>query len=360
MHRQVSDIASNINTRSGQATAQQSLLISLDETSLAPTPEHQLLLGFHFGDEPCPAMNEGMVSLQLQPLDRETLFESWWYKGEVKHSRSGLARVAECDDYTVVIVEMDPVDAAGMKAQAREAYRELILATRATKHSRMVKIWNYFGDINSGEADAEKYRQFSIGRAEIFDELGVTDEDAPTGTAVGTRDGSGMTLISIASNHAFCPAENPRQVSAFHYPRIYGPSSPKFSRGGFVTLDSHKLFLISGTAAVVGHASNFPYDTALQTDETFKNLSYLCNTITSLDNGNQPFELDAQSVLRVYLRDPADYPAAVKKIQQHFGTSHRHVAYLHGIICRRELMVEIDGVKVTGPDNPARITEPDN
>lgn len=348
MQRQVSNIKDNIDTRESKEMAQPSLLISLDEVSLPPTPEHQLLLGFHFGDKPYPALNEATVSLQLQPLDRESQFESWWYKGEVNYSCSGAARVAECDDYTVVIVEMEPVGADGMKEQAQNAYRELIRAARATKHSRMVKIWNYFGEINSGEEDTEKYRQFSIGRAEAFDELGVNDEEAPTGTAIGTKDGSGLKLIALVSNHAFCPVENPRQMSAFHYPKIYGPSSPKFSRGGFVSMDSHKLFLISGTAAVVGHASNFPYDTALQTDETFKNLSFLCDAISSLDSGDEPFELDDQSVLRVYLRDPADYPEAVKNIEQHFGINHQHVAYLHGIICRRELMIEIDGVKVTG------------
>lgn len=350
MHRQVSDIIDNLIVSNDVTTAQQCLLISLDEAPRPPTKDHQLLLGFHFADVPCSPLDEAMVSLQLQPLDRDSQFESWWYKGEVKYSRCGVARVAECEDYTVVIVEMAAVGSERMKAQANDAYRELIRATRATKHSRMVKIWNYFGDINRGENDTEKYRQFSIGRAEVFEELGVNDEDAPTGTAIGTKDGSGLKLIALSSNHAFCPVENPRQVSAFHYPKTYGPSSPKFSRGGFVSQQSHKLYLISGTAAVVGHESNFPYDTALQMGETFKNLGYLCDAISNLDSADEPFELDDHSVLHVYLRDPADYQAAVKRIEQHFGISHRQIAYLHGIICRRELMIEIDGVKVTAPE----------
>lgn len=347
MQRQVFDNKNNSPSCSGAAQAQHSLLISLDEKLIPPTPNHQLLLGFHFGEDPCSPLDQAVVSLQLQPLDRTSQFEAWWYQGDVKHSRIGAARVAECDDYSVAIVEMEPIDSEGMRVQAQEAYRELIGAIRATKHTRMVKIWNYFGEINCGEEDTEKYRQFSIGRAEAFEDLGVYDEDAPTGTAIGTTDGTGLKLIAIASNHAFCPVENPRQVSAFNYPKIYGPKSPKFSRGGFVSLQSHKLFLISGTAAVVGHESNFPYDTSLQTGETFKNLNYLCDAISDLDNGNEPFELDNQSVLRVYLRDPADYPEAVKRIEQHFGIRHRKIAYLHGIICRRELMIEIDGVKVT-------------
>lgn len=346
MQRYLSDNKANTIVKPDSVAATKPLDICLTETLTAPSPDHQLLLGFHFGNEPCDSDHEALVSLQLQPLDRPGLFEAWWYQGDVSCTRSGNARVAECADYAVIIVEMDPVSAEGMREQSREAYLSLLQATKASKHTRLVKIWNYFGEINFGEDDSEKYRQFSIGRAEVFEELGVNDEDAPTGTAIGTKDGSGLKLIALASNHAFCPVENPRQMSAFNYPRMYGPSSPKFSRGGFVSLDSHKLFLISGTASVVGHESNFPYDTPLQTTETFKNLAYLCDAISKLDHNDIQFELDDQSILRVYLRDPADYPLAVERIEQHFGISHEQVAYLHGIVCRRELMIEIDGVKV--------------
>jgi chorismate lyase/3-hydroxybenzoate synthase len=345
MQWQLSDI-NNKTMNKPSSFAKQPLDIRLAENLTPPSPDHQLLMGFHFGNQPCEDTHPALVSLQLQPLDRSDLFEVWWYKGEVTYTRSGNARVAECEDYAVIIVEMEPVSADGMQEQSREAYRELLNATNATKHTRMVKIWNYFGEINFGEEDTEKYRQFSIGRAEVFNELGISDNEAPTGTAIGTKDGSGLKLIALASNHAFCPVENPRQVSAFHYPREYGPRSPKFSRGGFVSLDSHKLFLISGTASVVGHESNFPYDTELQTDETFRNLTGLCDAISELDSEDIKFELDKRSILRVYLRDPEDYQEAVQKIEQHFGIGHKNVAYLHGIVCRRELMIEIDGVKV--------------
>lgn len=346
MQQYLPDNKANDIVKPGSVTDSRPLKVCLTDTLTPPSPDHQLLLGFHFGNEPCDDNHQALVSLQLQPLDRPSLFEAWWYQGEVTSKRSGNTRVIECADYAAIIVEMEPVSADGMREQSRQAYLSLLKATKASKHTRLVKIWNYFGEINCGEDDSEKYRQFSIGRAEVFNELGVNDEDSPTGTAIGTKDGSGLKLIALASNHAFCPVENPRQISAFNYPRLYGPSSPKFSRGGFVSLDSHKLFLISGTASVVGHQSNFPYDTPLQTTETFKNLAYLCEAISDLDSNDIQFKLDEQSVLRVYLRDPADYELAVERIEQHFGINHEQVAYLHGIVCRRELMIEIDGVKV--------------
>jgi chorismate lyase/3-hydroxybenzoate synthase len=309
--------------------------------------DQNLLLGFQFGTTVPKHDHPAIIKLRLQPLDREELFECWWYKGKVSYESHGPVRIAECGDYSVVIVEKEPIGADGLRAQTREAYLELLQAVGSTQHTHLVKIWNYFGEINSGNNDSEKYRQFSVGRAEAFRELGIHDEDAPTGTAIGTENGSGLVLIALASNRNFSRAENPRQVSAFHYPRQYGPSSPKFARGGLVMSDNHKLFLISGTAAVVGHESNFPYNTPLQIDETFKNLGFLCDAISDLDPDESPFELDENSVLRVYLKNPDEYSAVAEKLNKILKRGNSNIAFLNGTICRRELTVEIDGVKVS-------------
>jgi chorismate lyase/3-hydroxybenzoate synthase len=185
-----------------------------------------------------------------------------------------------------------------------------------------------------------------MGRAETFHQTGIRDENAPTGTAIGSRSGSGLTIVALASNQDFNPVENPRQVSAFRYPREYGPRSPKFSRGGFVSAELHTLFLISGTAAVVGHKSNFPYNTSLQLDETFKNLAHLCEEISNLTPAKPIFALDDKSVLRVYLKNPDDYDLASKKLEKVLKRGTHNVIFLHGTICRKELTVEIDGIKV--------------
>ena len=329
-----------------QADSNRRLVISLDEDFKPSSDEYNLLMGFHFGAGPTRHDHPAIVSLRLQPIGREQLFESWWYKGEIKFTKFGSVRIAECQDYTVAIVQKKNAPQKNFRAHTRQAYRELLAAVRSTKHSKMVKVWNYFDDINTGDNDSEKYRQFSIGRAEVFQDLGISDQDTPCGTAIGTLKGSGISLIALASNQDFCRVENPRQVSAFHYPRIYGPSTPKFSRGGFVSSDSHKLYLISGTAAVVGHETAHPFNTRLQTTETFKNLDALCHAISNQDLNDKRLVLDEESVLHVYLRNPEDYYPVADKIYKELKRGSRNVAFLHGNICRRELMVEIDGVKV--------------
>lgn len=340
-------IASTANCVAVELPADRRLIVRLGDDLKQPNEQYKLLLAFHFGSNTVKHDHPATVSLRLQPLKDDQQIESWWYKGDITFSRSGPVKIAECQDYTVAIVQKEAIATNDFRAQTRRAYIQLVNAVRATRHPNLVKVWNYFGDINTGNNDREKYRQFSIGRAEAFQDLGINDEQTPTGTAIGTKDDSGLSLIALASNHKFSPVENPRQVSAFNYPRKYGPSSPKFSRGGVVSSEGHKLFLISGTAAVVGHESNFPYNTRLQIKETFRNLDYLCNAISNLDTDEPQFKLDDQVVLRVYLKNPDDYELVSQKLELELKMSSANVTFVHGTICREELTVEIDGVKAT-------------
>jgi chorismate lyase/3-hydroxybenzoate synthase len=95
--------------------------------------------------------------------------------------------------------------------------------------------------------------------------------------------------------------------------------------------------LISGTAAVVGHASRHDDDLAAQIDETLENLRSL------LGEAGDRNGLGARSLLKAYLRHPADAAAFAAAL-------HARVPALGGLlllagdICRSELLMEIDGV----------------
>ena len=321
--------------------------LRLAESIEPPSPRHNLLVAFHFGKRHPHTGKPSVVSLELNPLEHDCLFESWWYGGEVRYLTVGTAHVSICEDYSVALLKLDEPEDGDFQALTCRAYDELIRAVRSTPHSEIVKIWNYLGGINHGENDFERYRQFSVGRAKSFRTAGIKDADAPTGTAIGTSRERGLTLIALASRRSAGLTENPRQVSAYRYPRQYGPSSPKFSRGGFVASDRHRLFLMSGTAAVIGHESAYPYDAALQTDETLNNLGLLCSAVSDLDPDGPTLVLDAKCVLRVYLRNPEDFAVVKSKLKDTFCRNAPRMAFLQGYICRRELMVEIDGVRVT-------------
>jgi len=322
------------------------LHISLANDLAPPTEAHKLLLAFHFGETGTPNNHPAIVSANMQPIDRDSLFENWWVTDDVEFSIRDGMRVAECADYAVVIFESDESDSDDHQQLTHNAYRRLLDVVHATQHPRLVKIWNYIGGINEGEGDNERYRQFSTGRALAFSESEIDDEIAPTGTGVGMMQDRGLIIIALCSKRKFSLAENPRQVSAYRYPRQYGPQSPKFGRGGSVATASQRLHLISGTAAIVGHESMHPGDTEAQLDETLRNLDSLCDSVSEIDQESPKLVLDEQSVLRVYLRDPNDYLLIAEKLKDRLGPGADQVAFLQGDICRRELMVEIDGIRV--------------
>ncbi len=80
-----------------------------------------------------------------------------------------------------------------------------------------------------------------------------------------------------------------------------------------------------------------PYDVNSQLDETLRNLVALSETVSVLDKS---------SILRVYLRDPDDITVIASKLEAQLGLCNDQLAFLQGNICRRELVVEIDGIRV--------------
>ena len=70
------------------------------------------------------------------------------------------------------------------------------------------------------------------------------------------------------------PVENPRQVSAYRYPRQYGPQAPSFARAMLPPSQAMPL-LLSGTASVVGHESKHHDCVESQLAETFANFDSL-------------------------------------------------------------------------------------
>src|SRR5680860_1430826 len=80
--------------------AERRLEIRLSDNFEPLGSEYNLLQGFHFGSKPTLHEHPAIISLRLPPLERDQLFENWWYKGKITYSHSGPVRIAECRDYT--------------------------------------------------------------------------------------------------------------------------------------------------------------------------------------------------------------------------------------------------------------------
>jgi chorismate lyase/3-hydroxybenzoate synthase len=225
-------------------------------------------------------------------------------------------------------------------AASEAAYRTLIAAARPSTHPYLIRIWNFFGAINAGDGDDERYRRFCVGRNAAVDAM--FRDPPPAATAIGAPDAAApLSVVALCSAQPAIALENPRQTPAWQYPREYGPVPPGFSRGAVLRDGDGATLLASGTASIVGHVSLHAGDVVAQLDESLANLHVL------LDEGSQRsgerFRMEGLQALRVYLRD-ADALSAVRARVDAAGVPQDRVVFLQGDVCRRELDVELEGV----------------
>lgn len=206
-----------------------------------------------------------------------------------------------------------------------------------------LKIWNYLPHITADLDGLEVYRHFNIGRQQAFLEAGLSAfEGAPAACALGHHDGP-LTVHVLAGPEVPRPVENPRQVSAYHYPSAYGPRSPTFSRAALVSLaPGEETLLVSGTASIVGHETCHVGDVAAQTAETLRNLE----AVLASAHRQTPARFDLRQMdLTVYLRDPGDRATVEAVLAQALGAAApglRNALWLHADVCRADLLVELE------------------
>ena len=307
---------------------------------------HGVLAVFGFGDAaPATHADPRYLRIPLQPHAGIAPYEVWHTGEPVEHGRDGEIAWASNGQFAFGVIEVDesPFNGAtsGISAAAAHAYERLTAFVRDSGTPHLLRIWNYLDAITQGDGDAERYRQFCIGRARG---LGKFDPVMlPAATAIGRCDDARVLQIYwLAAAAAGTAIENPRQVSAYRYPRAYGPQPPSFARAMLPPTAERLPLLLSGTASVVGHASQHADALLAQLDETFANFDAL------LDAARQsqpalPAAFGAGTRLKVYVRDRSDLDIVAAALQARFGDRVPRIV-LHAAICRRELCVEIDGV----------------
>lgn len=294
--------------------------------------EREGVLGvFEFGGDAPLTADPRHVRVPLGGLDSALPHECWSVAASVESGRDGALRWSAGGGWRLTVVELAESAHGGIEAASEHAYRLLLAHVSATPEQHLHRIWNYLEAINEGAADQERYRLFCNGRARAMLAHGVNNY--PAATAIGHRGTHHLLQVyALSATRPGHALENPRQVSAWQYPRRYGPTAPSFARA--MRLPDGSL-AISGTAAVVGHASHHHDDVTAQSDEAFANLRSL------LDGANLP-AFDAHSPLKVYVRHPDDAGAVHAALARHLDPAVPRIL-LHGDICRSELLVEIDG-----------------
>jgi len=221
------------------------------------------------------------------------------------------------------------------------AYREIFAVVDALAMPHLVRVWNYLPDINGVSHGSERYWQFNSARQDGFIACGRAITGAiPAACGVGSAFGTPLVIYFLASAAAPTVIENPRQVSAYHYPPAYSPRSPTFSRACVAGFPNGRMLFISGTASILGHATVNVGDAAAQTRETLRNIEGLLGAANRGAGARAPFAM-ADLCYKAYVRHVADQALIEHELRAALGKG-AQTLYLHADLCREDLLVEIE------------------
>ena len=305
--------------------------------------DDDVLAVFEFGRSPLDSVDSRHVPVALPQLGQTAQVEVWQCAGPIKTGRWDLLRFAQGEQLTMGHIALDLRIHGDMRQTSRKAYDILQSYLQQSPHQWPLKIWNYIPGINQGTGDKELYRQFCLGRAEAVLIAPGDRPPLPAATGIGApAEESALQVYFLAGALPGLDVENPRQVSAWRYPRQYGPKSPLFSRATIMRMNGSSQFLISGTASIVGHQTHHEDQVANQLSESLRNVHSLLDEGHRL-MGNSSARLDSNGVLKVYIRDPADFELIKSTLDTEAPAEIPRI-YLQGDICRESLLTEIDGI----------------
>ncbi len=305
---------------------------------------------FGFGTDAPHCDDPRYLRVPLQPYGTAP-FERWRCAAPVESGRhgdpsSGQIRWSSDGHITFGVIEIDEPpgdhpDHSDICEAAERAYSQMVDFVSGSRTPHLLRVWNYLDAITQGDGDTERYRRFCVGRARGLGRFNTVE--LPAATAIGRCDGQRtLQVYWLSANQRGTPVENPRQVSAYRYPRQYGPQPPSFARAMLPPPGSAMPLLLSGTASVVGHASQHIGELLGQIGETFANFDALLDEARR-HQPSLPAGFGSGTRLKVYVRDADALPLVARALDERFGASVPRVL-LHAAICRRELAVEIDGV----------------
>ena len=283
-----------------------------------------------------------VVCLDLPQFNGPPLAEVWTSTQPVTYHQAEGIHCAMNNEVLFGSLQLEERPGTLLDILTYTAYRRLLVQARALGYPHLLRVWNYFPQINRESDGLERYQRFCAGRHQALAEtLSDFPRTLPAGTAVGTMSGP-LTIHFLAAKHPGTHVENPRQVKAYEYPRIYGPRSPSFARATLQPSICGSHLLIAGTASVVGHASEHIGDPHKQTLEIIHNLNALITQTEQL-HGITREQWCGQALFKIYIRHPQHF-ATIRDILKEQLPSHSHILYLQGEMCRSELLLEIEGI----------------
>jgi chorismate lyase/3-hydroxybenzoate synthase len=293
-------------------------------------------------DYAAEASGQGIWSCGLDFLGGDLIRESWQVEGPVKAGSDDEIAWRRSGELMFLVLETGDDGRDDPSQRVEQSYTQLL--SLADRHGCPwpLRMWNFMPGINRGCGDQERYRRFCFGRARALERCGLPDTALCAGTAIGGDDPV-MRVLALCGARPGIQIENPRQVSAYRYPRIYGPASPSFARATAMPQpDGSVLLLVSGTASVVGHGSRHDGDVDGQVEEILENFSHLLAKSAARLGRPGLARIGDGSLLKVYVRHAGHWPRVYQRLVEAWPGS--RIAGFRGDICRQDLLVEIEAV----------------
>ena len=232
---------------------------------------------------------------------------------------------------------------------------EKILSTENISICNIVRQWNYIGHITDIHQDNQYYQAFNNARAQFYKKT-KWEYGYPAATGIGMScNGIIVSLIAVANGEEsqIVPIDNPLQVPAFAYSEslligklseIKLKATPKFERAKVIFDGVDTICFVSGTAAIRGENSMLEMDAALQTKQTIENILFLISNDNLKLHGVKADANMRISNLRIYIKNAQDFESVKAEIVKVWSMI--PAIYLQADVCRKELLVEIEGTAI--------------
>lgn len=214
-----------------------------------------------------------------------------------------------------------------------------------------VRFWNFIPQIHARMGSRtggilDRYMVFNAGRFAAYARWYGQHAGPRSATATGIgHTGEDLVVHCLASASPGIAIENPRQVPAYRYSARRGPLPPCFARASIALLNGERVLMVGGTSSVRGEASVHAGDVEAQVVETLINMAALARGKADLTQAEQRSTLSRYRTLRVYCVHNSDV-SLVRRIVESWFTGLESVEYVRADICRRTLLVEIEGVAI--------------
>ena len=151
--------------------------------SASALAEAETLAVFGFGAGTPGSDDPRWLRVPLECFDAPAPIEVWQVDGKVVCGRQHNVHWSAGGGWLFASIELDEHMTGGIESAAHKAYAELRQFMHTRNEHCVLRIWNYIADINVGDGDTERYKQFCDGRA-----TGCGDffaDGFPAATAIG-------------------------------------------------------------------------------------------------------------------------------------------------------------------------------